>query len=79
MITPRKYAENHQAAYSTVMSWLQRDLIPGAEKHELPTGGWVYTIPENAPKPDLKPGPVPKTETKPSAKKRASKKGKGQK
>jgi hypothetical protein len=57
MLTPKQYAERVEAAYSTVMSWLQRDLIPGAQKQELPSGGWYYVVPEDAPKPDLKPGP----------------------
>ncbi|HKQ77947.1 MAG TPA: hypothetical protein VJ810_29895 [Blastocatellia bacterium] len=62
MLTPKEYAKQIQAAYSTVMSRLQRDLIPGAEKQELPSGGWYYTVPADAPKPQLKPGPKPKTD-----------------
>lgn len=57
MLTPKQYAERIDAAYSTVMSWLQRDLIPGAQKQELPSGGWYYVVPEDAPRPELKPGP----------------------
>jgi hypothetical protein len=57
MLTPKQYAERMDAAYSTVMSWLQRDLIPGAQKQELPSGGWYYVVPEDAPRPELKPGP----------------------
>lgn len=57
MLTPKKYAQQVNAAYSTVMSWLQRGLIPGAERQELPSGGWYYTVPADAPPPELKPGP----------------------
>jgi len=63
MITPKQYAEQIETPYSTVMRWLQRDLIPGAEKQELPFGGWYYAIPADAPRPDLKPGPKPKVDT----------------
>ena len=57
MITARQYAEMHDMPYTTVATWLQRDLIPGAEKQELPYGGYVWMVPDNAPKPELKPGP----------------------
>ena len=56
MVTPRKYAERHKVHYTTVMSWLRRDLVPGAVKEELPYGGWYYRIPVDAPLPELKPG-----------------------
>lgn len=69
MLTPKKYAERVEAAYSTVMSWLQRGLIPGAQRQELPSGGWYYVIPEDAPKPELKPGPKPKNKAKKTTKK----------
>jgi hypothetical protein len=57
MITARQYAEMHGTPYTTVATWLQRELIPGAEKQELPYGGYVWMVPDNAPKPELKPGP----------------------
>src|SRR5262249_30748226 len=56
MVTPRKYAERHKVHYTTVMSWLRRDLVPGVVKEELPYGGWYYRIPVDAPLPELKPG-----------------------
>lgn len=61
MITPKQYAEQIETPYPTVMRWLQKELIPGAEKRELPFGGWYYAIPEGTPPPDLKPGPKPKS------------------
>lgn len=61
MITARQYAEIHSTPYTTVATWLQRDLIPGAEKQEMPYGGYVWMVPDSAPKPDLRPGPKPKT------------------
>jgi hypothetical protein len=62
MITPRAYAEKHEVAYTTVMFWLKNEKIAGAEKTPLPfgEGRFVYQIPEDAPKPELKPGPAPK-------------------
>jgi hypothetical protein len=63
MITARQYAEMHNTPYTTVATWLQRELIPGAEKQEMPYGGYVWMVPQNAPKPKLKPGPKPKSET----------------
>jgi hypothetical protein len=61
-VTPRKYAEMHEVAYTTVMKWLQNDLIPGAVKAQLPAPfvGHTYQVPEDAPPPALKPGPKPK-------------------
>jgi hypothetical protein len=62
MITARQFAEMHATPYTTVATWLQRELIPGAVKQELPYGGYVWMVPQDAPKPELKPGPKPKTE-----------------
>ena len=62
-VTPKKYAEMHKVAYTTVMKWLQNKLIPGAYKEALPPPftGYIYQIPEDSPPPDLKPGPKPGT------------------
>lgn len=61
-VTPREYASKHGVAYTTVMKWLQKDLVPGAYKETLPSPftGYVYRIPEDASPPELKPGPKPK-------------------
>jgi hypothetical protein len=75
MLSPRQYAAQVGKAYTTVMSWLQSDLMPDAVKVETPTGH-VYSIPEGTKPPDVKMG-RPKTvtsETKPAAKKRTTKK-----
>jgi hypothetical protein len=71
MITPKEYAANHGKSRDAVMKWLQRNLVPGAIRQPAPEPftGYVYWIPEDAPAPNLKPGP------KPGAKKKASKKG----
>lgn len=61
MITARQYAEIHGTPYTTVATWLQRELIPGAEKQELPYGGYIWMVPQDAPKPTLKPGPKAKS------------------
>jgi hypothetical protein len=58
MITARQYAEMHATPYTTVATWLQRELIPGAEKQELPYGGYIWMVPQDAPIPELKPGPT---------------------
>jgi hypothetical protein len=57
MITARQFAELHATPYTTVATWLQRELIPGAEKQELPYGGYIWMVPQDAPTPELKPGP----------------------
>jgi len=70
MVTPREFAKMHGVAYTTVMNWLQNDLLKGAHKEPLapPFVGYIYKIPEDVSPPKLKPGP------KPMAKKRATKK-----
>ncbi len=78
MLTPRQFAERNSVAYTTVISWLNKQLLPGAEKEDLAYGGFMWLVPEDTPVPSLKPGPVPApkvtTAVKP-AKKRAMKKG----
>jgi hypothetical protein len=64
MLTPRQYAVMHGVAYTTVMNWLNQGLISGANKEELPFGGFYWKIPKSAPKPVLKSGPKPKASKK---------------
>lgn len=66
IVTPKQYAEMHSVAYTTVMKWLQNNLVPGAVKKQLPAPfvGYTYQIPEDALPPDLKPGPKPKATKK---------------
>lgn len=59
MLTSKQYAKLHETPYTTVLSWLQRGLIPGATKITLPFGLHYWQIPENAPKPQLTKGPKP--------------------
>ena len=77
MLSPRQYATQVGKAYTTVMSWLQSDLMPDAIKMETPTGH-IYSIPEGTQPPDVKMGRPkkvpPAIETKPAAKKRAGRK-----
>jgi hypothetical protein len=68
MLTPRQYAIKIGVAYTTVMNWLSKGLLTGAAKEPLPFGGYYWQVPANAPKPNLKAGPKPKT-------KKAGKKG----
>ena len=64
MVTPKEYAEQIETPYQTVMSWLRRNLISGASRQPLPSGGWYYLVPVDAPKPVLKRGPKPRQTTK---------------
>jgi hypothetical protein len=64
MLTPRQYAVLHGVAYTTVMNWLKQGLISGANKEDLPFGGFYWKIPKTAPKPILKAGPKPKANQK---------------
>lgn len=59
MVTPKEFAVIHDVAYTTVMKWLQRDLIPGAVKEMLqpPFQGHIYWVPKDASRPESKPGP----------------------
>jgi hypothetical protein len=60
MVTPKEYAKKIGVPYQTVMSWLRRNLLPGADKTVLPSGGWYYLVPIDTPKPELKRGPKSK-------------------
>jgi len=64
MVAPKDFAELHDVAYTTVLFWLKNELIEGVEKERLPFGKnkFVYQIPADAPKPELKPGPKKKEE-----------------
>ena len=69
MLTPREYAEEVGVAYTTVMSWLQRNLIPGAVRNPMPFGaGHYYQVPAGAPMPNLTPGRPAKKPSKKSSK-----------
>jgi len=51
MITPMTatvFAERMGVNYSTVMRWLKRKLVPGAELQESPERGKWWEIPESA-------------------------------
>lgn len=82
MLTPRQFATHHGVAYTTVISWINKGLLAGAEQFEMPFGGFVWRVPIDATVPDLKPGPVPKAQTeqgtKASKKARLVKKGSDQ-
>jgi hypothetical protein len=70
MLTARQFAAAREVAYTTVISWLNKELLIGAEKQELAYGGFMWQIPEDADGPELKPGPRPTK--KPAAKKPAA-------
>lgn len=71
-VTPRQFAEIHGVNYQTVMWWLRKDLIKGAVKYPLPYGGHVYQVPNDAPKPELTPGPKPKAKADTAKAKKAT-------
>ena len=77
MISPSEFAEKIGKPYPTVMAWLKKDLIEGVEKHAVGKSV-IYAIPEDARYTEPVMGrpkkAAPKPETKPAAKKRASKK-----
>lgn len=70
MVPPKEYAEIVGAKYQTVMLWLRNELISGAQKFALPTGGHYYLVPADAPKPKTQRGPKPKATDKPAKKSR---------
>lgn len=78
MLTARQFAEARNVAYTTVISWLNKTLLPGAEKEELAYGGFMWLIPENAITPELKPGPKSKKARALKPAKKARKKGSDQ-
>jgi hypothetical protein len=47
MLSPSQYAEKIGKPYQTVMAWLRKDLIEGAQKTEVGRM-FVYLIPEDA-------------------------------
>lgn len=62
MLSPKAFAALHNVGYTTVLFWLKNDLIEGVEKETLPFGKdrFIYRIPADAPRPEIKPGPKPK-------------------
>lgn len=46
MITAKQFAEAIQRPYTTVMGWLQAEIVPGAQLVETPIGSY-YQIPAN--------------------------------
>ena len=47
MLTTAQFAEHFQVAYTTVMTWLQREIVPGARRVPTPRGD-VWEIPASA-------------------------------
>jgi hypothetical protein len=48
MMTAVTFAEEMNVDYATVIRWLSRKLVPGAELHEPVPGMKVWQIPESA-------------------------------
>ena len=67
MLSPRQYAEAIGKPYSTVMTWLQKGMIPAAQREAAPPPftGHIYLIPQGTKPPDIKPGRKPKAKKKP--------------
>lgn len=57
MLTARQFAAKENVAYTTVHFWLRNNLLIGVAKQDLPSGGFMYLIPENTPRPEFGPGP----------------------
>jgi len=66
MLSPKEYANTIGKPYTTVMTWLQNDLIPQAVKTRMPgpNNRHFWEIPEGTKPPGLKPGPKPGTKKK---------------
>jgi hypothetical protein len=47
MLTTAQIAEHYNVAYTTVMTWLHREIIPGARRVPTPRGD-VWEIPSTA-------------------------------
>ena len=61
LLTPKEWGQKHGVPHNTVLNWIKRNWILGTVKTKLPSGGYHYSIPADAPKPVLKkPGPKPK-------------------
>jgi hypothetical protein len=76
MVSARQFAKLNEVPYTTVIFWLKKEAIPGAEKQEVPFGrqGFIWLVPESAPLPELPRGPKPKSESNRTAAKKALKK-----
>ena len=77
MIRAKEFARLRNVPYSTVIFWLNRGVLPGAEKVDFPVGKqpFFWLVPQDAPLPDLPKGPKPKEKTaKKVVKKRSVKK-----
>jgi len=77
MIRAKEFARLHDVPYSTVIFWLNKGALPGAEKVDFPVGkqSFFWLVPQDAPLPDLPKGPKPKQKTE----KKAAKKGRPKK
>jgi hypothetical protein len=77
MLTARQFANRHGVPHSTVIFWLNKGVIPGAEKLEIAVGGkgFLWRIPDDAQLPKLPKGPKPKQK----ASKKIAKKGRPKK
>ena len=66
MVTARQFSELRGVPYTTVIFWLKKELLKGAEKQEIPFGrqGFIWRVPDDALLPELTPGPVPKATKK---------------
>jgi hypothetical protein len=47
MLTTAQFAEHYKVAYTTIMAWLQREIIPGARRVPRPRGD-VWEMPATA-------------------------------
>ncbi len=62
MITARQFSELRKIPYTTVIFWLKKGALAGAEKQEIPFGrqGFIWQVPDDAPLPELPAGRKPK-------------------
>lgn len=56
MLTPKKFAELHGVAYTTVLYWISKGLLAGVESVEMPDGRTAYAVPADTQPPELQRG-----------------------
>ena len=76
MLTTAQFAEHYKVAYTTVMTWLQSEIIPGAKRVPTPRGDvWEIFVTALATFTPLKQGRPMKDVASKKAVKKSSKRG----
>src|SRR5262249_58102067 len=73
MLTARQFAAAREVAYTTVINWLNKELLIGAEKQELAYGGVMWGVSGGGLVSELKTGAEPEAAEKGTKKDRKKK------